>query len=147
MMFVTLLWAFTGMKEEIIAALFPIEMIHQRDVMRFVKRVLPAMGRQLRGEIPPLDASLLTGLADAQEFMHDPRFERVTCVVDGTETKVTRSRKEDQSKQEYSVKKKQTALCWTILTLLNGVIVWLSQPSWITMIKLLGTSTNFEKSL
>ena len=31
---------------------------------------------------------------------------------------------------EYSVKKKQPSICWTIIVLLNGIIVYLSKATW-----------------
>jgi hypothetical protein len=69
--------------------------------------------------------------------MHSAQFAGFTAAVDGTETKVRRGYElpeEGQSKgpreNEYSVKKKQPSICWTVIVLLNGIIVKLSKATW-----------------
>jgi len=69
-------------------------------------------------------------LAEGFELFHIPDLQHVVCAIDGTETKVTRTTDQRAASQQYSVKKKIQGACWSIVVLLNGVVVWLSSASW-----------------
>lgn len=130
MMFVTLLWCCTGMKEGLIAAIFAETNLHQRDIRRFVRRVLPAMKERLNPDIQWPTDDYFQFLAEGFELFHIPDLQNVVCAIDGTETKVTRTTDQRAASQQYSVKKKIQGACWSIVVLLNGVVVWLSSASW-----------------
>jgi len=133
-MFAVLMWCKSGYAEEVVATLCP--KMHQRDLEHFRIRVLSGMARQLKGEI---------NMPSDEEFrVLQPKFEnfvfhyhrQVMVAADGTETRTRggkRARKPGQKKtpeeQAFSKKKKQHSLCWAIMVLLTGVIIWYSPAS------------------
>lgn len=135
LLFVTLFWCKTGLSEGLISSF--LAPVHQRDVIHFVLQTLHACGPALRREIQFPDPAEQERLVEEFNKMHSAQFAGFTAAVDGTETKVRRGYElpeEGQSKgpreNEYSVKKKQPSICWTVIVLLNGIIVKLSKATW-----------------
>ena len=135
LLFVTFFWCKTGLSEGLISSFLP--PLHQRDVSHFVLQTLHACGPALRREIQFPDPARHEALMKEFEHMHSNEFAGFTAAVDGTETRVRRGYGppvEGQSKgpreNEYSVKKKQPSVCWTVIVLLNGIVVKLSKATW-----------------
>lgn len=136
LLFVTFFWCKTGLGEGLLSSIMP--PLHQRDVLPFVLTTLLACGETLKKEIQwPTEEEQVKLQGDLKEMVDD-HFAGAYTVVDGTETRVTRGPakakvpgQQAPEREQYSVKKKQHSLCWTLIVLLSGVIIYCSQASWV----------------
>jgi hypothetical protein len=136
LLFVTFFWCKTGLAEGLLASILP--PLHQRDVLPFVLTTLLACGETLKNEIQWPTREEQAQLKGELKDMVDEHFAGAYTVVDGTETRVTRGPAKSKvpgqrapEREQYSVKKKQHSLCWTLIVLLSGVIIYCSQASWV----------------
>lgn len=95
-------------------------------IKRYVKRVLLALDKVLGGEIKwPSDKEF----EQYKKLVHLPSFlSDLVCAVDGFEIKIYKPKEKDIAKKHKSGKKKQYSLNVMVVVLLNGIIIFLSEP-------------------
>ena len=101
--------------------------IHERTLTRIIERCLIVLDDALKEEITwPSEDEMKNSVSKFESFQLLKNKSYVAC-VDGTEIRVPRPKDKSKQRKHFSVKKHQHSLNFLFVTLLNGVIIFVSK--------------------
>lgn len=122
-MFITLLWLKEYPSDSLMCAIFGLFSWKIADIITHtLKSINLAIGKTIAW---PTDSEFEDYREQLAHMVHST-FSSATCVLDGTEIRISRPSSKDMQRSVYSAKKKQHSVNVLIISLLNGKIIYVS---------------------